>query len=94
MRIRQLVLVAENRDKVVNDLCNLFRIEVAFYDPGIIHFGLENAVIPVGDTFLEVVSPVQEDTTAGRYLDRRKGDGGYMVIIQTDDLVKAKQRVE
>ena len=94
MRIRQLVLVAEDRDKVVNDLCNLFKIEVAFYDPGIIHFGLENAVIPVGDTFLEVVSPVQENTTAGRYLERRKGDGGYMVIVQTEDLAKEKERVE
>ena len=94
MRIRQLVLVAEDRDKVVNDLCNLFKIEVAFYDPGVIHFGLENAVLPVGDTFLEVVSPVQKNTTAGRYLDRRKGDGGYMVIIQTEDLAKEKERVE
>ena len=94
MRIRQLVLVAEDRDKVVNDLCNLFKIEVAFYDPGVIHFGLENAVLPVGDTFLEVVSPVQKNTTAGRYLDRRKGDGGYMVIIQTEDLAKEKERVD
>ena len=94
MRIRQLVLVAEDRDKVVNDLCNLFKIEVAFYDPGVIHFGLENAVLPVGDTFLEVVSPVQENTTAGRHLDRRNGDGGYMVIIQIEDLVKEKGRVE
>ena len=58
MRIRQLVLVSDERDPVVNDLCDLFGLEVAFYDPGIIHFGLENAVIPVGDTFLEVVSPV------------------------------------
>ena len=94
MKIRQLVLVAENRDKVVGDLCNLFQIEVAFYDPGIIHFGLENAVIPVGNTFLEVVSPVKESTTAGRYLKRRKGDGGYMVIIQVEDLANEKERVE
>ena len=65
MRIRQLVLVSEDRDSVVNELCSLFQIEVAFYDPGIIHFGLENAVLPVGDTFLEVVSPVKENTTAG-----------------------------
>ena len=93
MRIRQLVLVSEKRDPVVSDLCNLFRIEVAFYDPGIIHFGLENAVIPVGDTFLEVVSPVQENTTAGRFLERRRGNGGYMVIVQTDDLKREKERV-
>ena len=94
MRIRQLVLVAGQRDSVVDDLCSLFEIEVAFYDPGIIHFGLENAVIPVGDTFLEVVSPIQEETTAGRYLERRNGNGGYMVIVQTEDLKSEKARVE
>ena len=94
MRIRQLVLVSDERDSVVEDLCGLFEIEVAFYDPGIIHFGLENAVIPVGDTFLEVVSPVQKETTAGRYLERRNGNGGYMVIMQTDDLKSEKARVE
>lgn len=93
MRIRQLVLVVKDRDKIVKDICDLFKVDVAFYDPGIIHFGLENAVIPIGDTFLEVVSPVQENTTAGRYLERRQGDGGYMVIIQTDDFVKEKERV-
>jgi len=94
VRIRQLVLVAGQRDSVVDDLCSLFEIEVAFYDPGIIHFGLENAVIPVGDTFLEVVSPIQAETTAGRYLERRNGNGGYMVIMQTDDLKNEKARVE
>ena len=94
MRLRQLVIVAKERDQVVRDLCKFFEIEVAFYDPGIIHFGLENAVLPVGDTFLEVVSPVQEDTTAGRFLERRSGNGGYMVIVQTYDLEREKTRVE
>ncbi|GIT62189.1 MAG: hypothetical protein Ct9H300mP20_20160 [Gammaproteobacteria bacterium] len=30
----------------VNDFVIFLALEVAFYDPGIIHFGLENAVIP------------------------------------------------
>ncbi len=41
--------------------------------------------MPVGDTFLEVVSPKQEGTTAGRFLERQGGDAGYMVILQTDE---------
>ena len=41
-------------------------VEVAFRDPGVAAFGLQNAVMPIGRTFLEVVSPVQEGTTAGR----------------------------
>jgi hypothetical protein len=57
-------------------------------------FGLVNGVLPVGDTFLEVVSPAQPGTTAGRWLERRGGDAGYMAIFQTDDLAAARERVE
>ena len=87
-------MVSSLRDPIVESLCNLFDIKVSFNDPGVAHFGLENAVLPVGTDFLEVVSPVEENTTAGRYLDRRGGDGGYMVIIQVDDYDEAKNNVK
>jgi hypothetical protein len=67
---------------------------VCHRDPGVGKYGLENALFPVGDGFLEVVAPVREGTTAGRYLDRRGGDGGYMVITQVDDLAARRRRVE
>src|SRR5262249_24337264 len=57
-------------------------------------FGLHNALMPIGDRFLEVVSPEREGTTAGRLLERRRGDGGYMVIAQVDDLAATCHRVE
>ena len=58
-----------------------------FSDPDVGYFGLENAVWAVGDTFLEVVSPVQDGTAAGRLLERRGvGECGYMVMFQVDDL--------
>ena len=69
MDIRQIVMVSSVRDPIVKGLCNLFDFEVAFNDPGVGHFGLENAVIPMGTDFLEVVSPTQDNTTAGRYLN-------------------------
>ena len=94
MDLRQLVMVSSLRDPIVENLCNLFDIKVSFNDPGVGHFGLENAVLPVGTDFLEVVSPVEENTTAGRYLDRRGGDGGYMVIIQVDDFSEVQKTVK
>jgi hypothetical protein len=55
-------------------------------------FGLRNAVFALGDSFLEIVSPVRDGTAAGRYLERRGGDGGYMVMFQVDDLSGARTR--
>jgi hypothetical protein len=94
MDIRQIVMVSELRDPIVQELSNLFESEVAFNDPGVSHFGLENAVIPIGTDFLEVVSPVEDNTTAGRFLKKRKGDGGYMIIIQVDDFDLSKSLVK
>jgi hypothetical protein len=94
MRLRQVALVARELKPVVGDLTAVFGLGAPFADPGVATFGLCNAVFPVGDTFLEVVAPTQDGTTAGRLLERRRGDGGYMVIVQTDDLAADRSRVE
>ena len=65
-----------------------------FRDPGVAEFGLTNVVFALGDCFLEVISPTQLGTAAGRYLDRRGGDGGYMAIFDLEDLEGARARVE
>ena len=93
MRIRQVALATRELEPVVEDLCTVLGVEVAYSDPAIKVFGLRNVVMPIGDTFLEVLTPVEPDTAAGRFLDRRGGDGGYMVILQTDDLDAERKRM-
>lgn len=92
MRLRQVALAAKDLDAVVGDLTALLDIAVSFNDPGVAAFGLRNAVLPVGDTFLEVVSPIQDDTAAGRYMARRGGDCGYMVMVQVEDTDALRRR--
>ena len=94
MYLRQVALVAHELESVVEDICAVFDLQIGYRDPGIKVFGLQNAVLPVGNTFLEVVSPTEAGTTAGRLLERRGGDGGYMVIVQTDDLEADRARVD
>jgi hypothetical protein len=88
-----VALVAHDCASVSEQLTKTFGWPTPFHDPGVGEFGLTNAVFPVGDTFVEVVSPVQADTTAGRYLQARGGDSGYMAIFQVPDLAAARQRV-
>ncbi len=94
MRLRQVALVAGNLAPVREDIFTLLGIDTDYDDKGVAEFGLCNSVMSMGDTFLEVVSPITEDTTAGRLLDRRGGDGGYMVLAQVDDIVEISQRVD
>jgi hypothetical protein len=86
LRLRQLCLVARELDPVVNALSDVFGVTVCHRDPEVGQFGLHNALLPFGDSFVEVVAPLREGTTAGRYLERRRGDGGYMVILDSDGL--------
>jgi hypothetical protein len=94
MRLRQIALVAKDLAAARADISAVLGLGYAFDDPAIGKYGLRNAVFPVGDTFLEVVSPKEPGTTAGRLLEKRGGDGGYMVILQIDDLAQAQARVK
>lgn len=87
IRLRQVALASRRLDAVVDELSRVFDLKVAYNDPAIIHYGLRNAVLPAGQSFIEVVEPVREGASAGRFLDRWGGDAGYMVILQTDDAV-------
>ncbi len=94
VRLRQAVLVADELEPVASALREALGLGEPFRDPGVGEFGLTNAVFALGDCFLEVISPSQTGTAAGRYLDRHEGDGGYMAIFDLTDLEEARARAE
>ena len=91
IQLRQICLVARTLEPVIQNLTAILGINRCFIDPGVGVFGLENTLMPIGRNFLEVVAPIEENTAGGRYLDRRNGDGGYMVITQADSLESQQQ---
>jgi hypothetical protein len=93
VRLRQAVLVASELEPVATRLRDELALGEPFVDPGVGEFGLTNAVFALGDQFLEVISPCEPGTAAGRFLERHGGDGGYMLIFQLDDLAGARARV-
>lgn len=93
MRLRQVALASRQLDEVAAALAAVFGLKVAYNDPHIHHYGLRNAVLSAGTGFLEIVEPVRADASAGRFIDRRGGDAGYMVILQAADAEAERARV-
>ena len=94
VRLRQAVLAAQDLPAVCAQLESGLGVSEPFNDPGVGLFGLANAVFAIGDCFIEVVSPTQEDTAAGRYMARHGGDCGYMAIFDLEDLDGARARAQ
>ena len=93
MRLRQVALASRGLDAVVTAFHDVFGLKLAYNDPHIHVYGLKNAVLPAGTGFLEVVEPVREDVSAARFLNRRGGEAGYMVILQVADAEAERKRV-
>lgn len=92
MRLRQVALASGRLDEVVKAFADVFGLKVAYEDPNVGVYGLRNAVLPAGTGFLEIVEPVRDDASAGRFLKRRGGDAGYMVILQVPDAEAERAR--
>ena len=93
LRMRQIALIASDLQLIQNQFESLFKLSVCHRHPGVAKFGLENFLMPISNSFLEVVAPFTDDSAGARYLTARNGDSGYMVIMQTDDIVGARTRV-
>jgi hypothetical protein len=88
-----VVLVARDLEATVDTLCNFLGAQVCFRDPAVSYFGLQNALLRIGDQFLEIVSPTVPEAPAARYMERR-GEGGYMVMVQVPALAEAVSRAQ
>lgn len=56
--------------------------------------GVENVVLPLGTDFLELCAPTRPDTSAAKFMDRRGGDGGFMVVMQAVDVDTIRDRAK
>lgn len=92
VRIRQVALCSDDiwaeEQRLVNDL----GIAAVHRDPPNV-FEMRNAVFAVGDTFLEVLQPETASAPTARFLERRGGPSGYMLLMQVDDLNATRRRV-
>lgn len=92
LALLQITLIVRDLARVEREFAEQLGLRVAFRDPSVATWGLENIVLPMGETFFEILSPTRPDTPGGRHI-ARQGDGGYMVILQTRALAAHRARV-
>lgn len=94
IRLRQVCLAVENLAEAERQLCALLDVEPCHRDERVARYGLENVLLCVGPTFLELVAPTRPDTAAGRFLERNRPPlrGAYMAIFDCSDLDTWRQR--
>jgi len=92
-RLRQAVVAAIDLDETCAAIERKLGGRAPFHDEGVGHFGLRNAVYALGDTFLEVVSPIRDETAAGRQIARAGGDCGYMCMFELADEQATRARI-
>ena len=94
MKLKQVALVAGELAPVREQIFDILGLVADYDDPGVGAFGLCNSVMAIGESFLEVVCPKEEGTAASRLLERRGGDGGYMVMALVDSINGVSRRIE
>jgi hypothetical protein len=94
VRLRQVALITRDLPAVTGRLEAELGLSPGFKDEGVGYFGLENRVLAAGDCFIEVLTPLTDDSAGHRYLERKGSDGGYMAIFQFADRESPRRRAE
>jgi len=54
---------------------------------------VEEAMLPLGDSFLQLVSPTSEESTVARFLERR-GEGLHHIAYEVEDIEASLDRLK
>jgi hypothetical protein len=84
--LRQIVLLARDLPTALDTTKTFLGLRTGIRDEhSMAELGFEHEVLAIQDTFVEIVAPLSPDSSPGRLLARR-GEGGYMVVLQVADL--------
>lgn len=83
-KIEHVALAVADLDAAITHYREVWGIEVTHRET-IEDQGVEEAMLPLGDTFLQLVAPIHDETTVGRFLASR-GEGLHHLAYEVDDL--------
>jgi hypothetical protein len=92
LRARHLCLVTEDLARAKRDIPFIFGVDLAYTDPEVDVFGIENALFTCGLSLLEIAQPIVPAAATRRFLDQSGGRGGYVIAINCSDPIERGRR--
>ena len=87
-----VALAVHDLDAAIDDYRRLFGAE-PLYRETVHEQGVEEAMIAVGGSYIQLLQPLSEDTPVGRFLAAR-GEGLHHVALAVADINEALQHLE
>lgn len=87
-----VALAVHDLDTAIDDYRRLFGAE-PLYREVVAEQGVEEAMIAVGGSFVQLLQPLSEDTPVGRFLAKR-GEGLHHIALAVADIEGALEHLE
>lgn len=84
INLHHTAFAVQDLDATLRSLSRLFGLEAQGREI-VQEQGVEEAMVPLGGSFLQVLAPLNADSPVGRFLERR-GEGLHHIAIQVADL--------
>src|SRR4051812_1083666 len=86
-RIEHIALAVADLEAALDHYSEVWGLEVEHRER-VEDQGVEEAMLPLGDTYLQLLGPTGPDSTVGRFLEKR-GEGLHHIAYEVDDLPAA-----
>lgn len=86
-RVEHIALAVEDLDGAIAHYRDVWGLEVSHRER-VEDQGVEEAMLPLGESFLQLLGPTGPDTTVGKFIERR-GEGLHHIAYEVDDLESA-----
>ena len=91
-KVEHVALAVEDLEAAIAHYAEVWGLEVSHRER-VDDQGVEEAMLPVGDTFLQLLGPTGPDTTVGKFIERR-GEGLHHIAYEVDDLEASLARLK
>ena len=84
MRIEHVAIAVDDIDVAIAHYKNVWGLEVEHRER-VEDQGVDEAMVPLGDSYLQLLGAIGPDTTVGKFLEKR-GEGLHHIAYEVDDL--------